>query len=64
MNSIVDKDIKKDSLALGLDNRFSRKPRWMSGMAVHVLQSETARYQQEQAKKALTTIYGKPPRHI
>ncbi|MDF1589792.1 MAG: hypothetical protein P1P93_11755 [Gammaproteobacteria bacterium] len=53
---------KKDSLALGLDNRFNRKPRWMSGMALHLLQSQTATSQQKQDKKVLT--HGKRPRHI
>lgn len=62
MDNTVVKEIKKDSLALGLDNRFNRKPRWMSGMAAYLLQSETARYQREQAKKVLT--HGKRPRHI
>lgn len=51
MANEIDKNSKKNSLALGLDNRFNRKPRWMSGMALHVLQSETARYQQKQEKK-------------
>jgi len=62
MTDSLGKHIKNDSLALGLDNRFSRKPRWMSGMALHLLQSETARFQQEQAKKVHS--HGKRPRHI
>lgn len=62
MSTKSSKDTKNDSLALGLDNRFNRKPRWMSGMAVYLLQSNTASYQQQQAKKQ--HLHGKRPRSI
>lgn len=61
MNNNAEKDHKSGSLALGLDNRFNRKPRWMSGMAVYLLQSETARHHKQNAKKI--ERHGRRPHH-